>query len=240
MMFTRNLIVATTLMLLCQPAFAQSKWNLELGLNLGASRLFHQTRFESTVLNNVYEFVAISHPGGYSWEQFAEDYDLRKSYMQPRFGFSAHLTHKEIPVFCTVDATSSSSSYQFLAYSVAVGIGKDWSPMMDTSLYFSLQGGYKYVFRDNGFGAETITNSLGNKEGRDLLATFFAPKEPLGQKKGSLFMVRGGIGKIFGERRRLRWGVEAYGELDLTNETTRESRMTVVGLNTYLRINFLQ
>jgi hypothetical protein len=101
-------------------------------------------------------------------------------------------------------------------------------------MYFSFHTGYKFVV-DNGFGSNTIVNSIGNKEARDLAATFFGSEEPIGDNTGQLIMVRGGLGKDFGQYDRMRIGAEAYGELDLTDKLQRESRMTNIGAQLYLR-----
>jgi len=208
--------------------------HIQVGMNFGVSQLQHNTRFETTTLHNVYQFTAISHrPAKYNWEDFEEDYELQQTVIQPRFGLSALVTYKNWPVFILGEAMSSTSSYEKMAYSVAGGIGKDFYAA-DESMFFSFHTGYKFVM-DNGFGSNTIVNSIGNKEARELAATFYGSEEPIGDNIGQLLMVRGGMGKDFGQENRMRIGAEAYGELDLTDKLKRESRMTNIGAQLYLR-----
>jgi hypothetical protein len=212
----------------------KKNFTLQIGMNFGISQLQHNTRFETTTLHNVYQFTAISHrPAKYNWEDFEEDYDLQQTIVQPRFGLSGLLTYKDWPVFVLGEAMSSTSSYEKMAYSVAAGLGKDFYAA-DEAMYFSFHTGYKFVV-DNGFGSNTIVNSIGNKEARELAATFFGSEEPIGDNTGQLIMVRGGLGKDFGQYDRMRIGAEAYGELDLTDKLQREARMTNIGAQIYLR-----
>lgn len=207
---------------------------VSLGLNMGMSQLFHDTRFETTPLHDLYAFTAISHrPDEYTWEEFEKDYKIRTSFIQPRFGISAHFTYKDWPLLASIEAMSSPSSYQKMAYSMVIGIGKEFYTY-DDDYFFNFLGGYKFV-KDNGFGATTIVNSIGNDEAREYASTFFNPENPLGSKMGHLFTLRGGLGRELGEARIIRVGVEAYGELDLTAKTKRQSRMTNFGAHFFLR-----
>lgn len=207
---------------------------VNIGLNVGMSQLYHDTRFETTPLHDLYAFTAISHrPEDYSWEEFEEDYQIRTSFTQPRFGVSAHFTYKDWPLLASVEAMSSPSSYEKMAYGVIVGLGKELYTY-DQDYYFTFLGGYKFV-KDNGFGATTIVNSIGNDEARDYASTFFNPEEPLGTKTGHLFTLRGGLGRELGASKLIRVGVEAYGELDLTSKTKRQSRMTNYGAQFFIR-----
>lgn len=207
---------------------------VNIGLNVGMSQLFHDTRFETTPLHDLYAFTAISHrPDDYAWEEFEEDYQIRTSFTQPRFGISAHFTYKDWPILASVEAMSSPSSYQKMAYGLIVGLGKELYTY-DDDYYFSFLGGYKFV-KDNGFGATTIVNSIGNDEAREYASTFFNPEEPLGTNTGHLFTLRAGFGKELGEAKIIRIGVEGYGELDLTPKTQRQSRMTNYGAQFFLR-----
>jgi hypothetical protein len=206
---------------------------VNVGLNVGMSQLMHDTRFETTPLHDLYSFTAISHrPDDYSWEEFEKDYGIRTSFIQPRFGVSAHFTYKDWPVMASVEAMSSPSSYQKMAFGLIVGIGKEF--YTDDDYFFNFLGGYKFV-KDNGFGATTIVNSIGNDEAREYASTFFNPENPLGSKTGNLFTVRGGLGRELGAAKIIRVGVEAYGELDLTAKTKRQSRMTNFGAQFFLR-----
>lgn len=227
----------TGLLLLTPFLYGQNQkkdFQIQVGMNFGVSQLQHNTRFETTTLHNVYQFTAISHrPAKYNWEDFEEDYELQQTILQPRFGLSALLTYKSWPIFVLGEAMSSTSSYEKMAYSVAGGIGKDFYAA-DEAMYFSFHTGYKFVV-DNGFGSNTIVNSIGNKEARDLAATFFGSEEPIGDNTGQLLMVRVGLGKDFGQNDIMRIGAEAYGELDLTDKLKRESRMTNIGAQLYLR-----
>ena len=88
---------------------------------------------------------------------------------------------------------------------------------------------------DKGFGANTLVNSIGHKDARSLVATYFAPVKPLGTDMGNLFVLRGGLGKTVDRDRQWTVGADVYGELDLTPRIKRESRMTNVGINLFLR-----
>jgi hypothetical protein len=216
---------------------AQSDFQLHLSLPLGASMLSHDTRFETTPLHNLYKFVAISQRE-YTWEDFERDYKIRSTFLQARYGLRAELGYRDWPLFVTGDVTSSTSSYQKLSFNVSAGFGKDFH-VMDSVCFLSLRGGYKFVIRDNGFGAKTLINSIGNDEARSLAFTFFDPKQPLGRPSGNLLMLRLGGGFYLDAQKKISLGAEAYGELDLTDRTIRESRMNAVGANVYLRVQLL-
>jgi hypothetical protein len=211
------------------------KFNFSVGLNLGASRLYHNTHFESTALNNLYKTIEITHREGYEWEQFEKDFELRDKFSQLRFGFFVRATHRTIPLILIGEAMSSTSTYEQMAYSGTLGFGKEFY-ILHQEVYCNFLAGYKLVW-DKGFGASTMVNSIGHNEARSLVATYFGPVRPLGTNKGNLFVVRGGIGKTVD--RSLQWtvGVDAYGELDLTSRLKREARMTNAGFNLFLRYN---
>ncbi|MBV6441012.1 MAG: hypothetical protein DYG98_16455 [Haliscomenobacteraceae bacterium CHB4] len=232
-MLKKNSTLLPLFLLLFTFSATAQNLKINLGLNIGMSQLFHDTRFETTPLHDLYSFTAISHrPDDYSWEEFEKDYGIRTSFIQPRFGVSAHFTYKDWPLMASVEAMSSPSSYQKMAYGFTVGIGKEFYSYDD--YYFSFLGGYKFV-KDNGFGATTVVNSIGNDEAREYASTFFNPENPLGTKTGNLFTLRGGLGRELGEAKIIRVGVEAYGELDLTAKTKRQSRMTNYGAQFFLR-----
>lgn len=222
-------------LLLSWNATAQRKLNISVGMNIGASRLMHSTRFETTPLNNLYKTIELTHQDGYEWEDFEDDFQLRESFNQLRFGFFARVTHNIIPLIFIAEAMSSSSSYERMAYSGTLGFGKEFY-ILNKEIYCNFLGGYKFIY-DKGFGANTLVNSIGHNDARKLVATYFAPIQPLGTDKGNLFVLRGGFGKTVD--RDLQWtvGVDAYGELDLTSRLKREARMTNIGLNLFLRYN---
>lgn len=233
MMLKKNFTLLALLLLFSFPAIAQNL-KVNLGFNVGMSYLQHDTRFETTPLHDLYAFTAISHrPEDYTWEEFEDDYGIRTSFTQPRFGISAHFTYKDWPLLASVEAMSSPSSYQKMAYGFIIGLGKEFFSYED-DYFFSFLGGYKFV-KDNGFGATTIVNSIGNDEAREYASTFFNPEEPLGSDKGHLFTLRGTIGRELGEAKIIRVGIEGYGELDLTAKTTRQARMTNYGAHFFVR-----
>jgi hypothetical protein len=210
-------------------------WNLSLGTNIGVSRLYHKIDFERTPLLDYYNSIVAlpSIPDNYDWETFLEDIQLRSALTQPRFGFSGHLSYENIPAFINAEIGTSSSSYQKMYFAASAGLGKDF--VTESGYYFSFFGGYKIVFQDSGFGAETILGSIGNDENRKYMNRFFAPQMAVGAPRGDLATIRGGLGKYIGRDKKSCVGVEFYGELDLTDETLRIARMNSLGLNTYLR-----
>ena len=212
---------------------AQSNFNLSVGMNLGASRLFHQTRFETTTLRNLYETIEITHPEGYEWEQFEEDFQLRQSFDQLRYGFFVKATHPKYPIQAIFEAMSSTSTYERMAYSVTLGFGEEFY-LINEEVYASFLGGFKIIW-DKGFGANTLVNSIGHKEARQLVATYFAPEKPLGPTRGNLFVLRGSVGKTIDKDKKWTVGADVYGELDLTPRIKRESRMSNIGLNLFVR-----
>lgn len=216
---------------------SQNDFHLQVGLPIGASILAPDIRFETTPLYNLYKFVALSHRD-YTWEQFLADYQIRNSFLQPRYGLRAEMGYKDWPLFVVADATSSSSSYQKLSFNVSAGFGKEFL-LGDSDFFLAAHGGYKFVLRDKGFGAKTLINSIGNAEARELAFTFFDPKQPLGQPAGHLLHLRLGAGRYLDTEQKVSVGVEGYGELDLTDKTIRETRMNVVGANVYLRVRLL-
>ncbi|MBK8966399.1 MAG: hypothetical protein IPM36_06915 [Lewinellaceae bacterium] len=225
-------------LLLTLAATAQKRENLfvRLGLNFGGSKLYHNTHFNSTNLVEVYELVKISHdPDPYEWPDFEQDYGLRTSYLQPRYGLNLYFAHKLFPVFLNMEYMSSPSSYQKMMFAMTLGLGKDFHPI-DMDFFFSGHAGFKRVFKDAGFGAETITFST-SKEARDHLATFYNPSKPLGAQSGNLLALKVGCGHVLGAAERAAVGAELFYELDVTNETVRQARMTNFGLNIYFRFD---
>lgn len=220
-------------------AIAQKRENIfiRLGINGGASRLYHNTHFQATNLVEVYEFVRISHdpPESYTWQTFSSDYGLKTSYLQPRYGLNLYMTHKLFPVFLNLDFMSSPSSYQKMSFAMTLGLGKDFRPR-ESDFFYSAYGGFKRVFKDSGFGAETVTFST-SKEAREKLATFYSPSKPLGPQSGNMLALRVGCGHVLGGAERSAVGAELFFDLDLTNETVRQSRMTNAGINIYFRFD---
>jgi hypothetical protein len=232
--------VLAAFLLLSFSSFAQLKYlHLNVSMNGGYSELLHKTDFRTTPLYNLYDFVAISHGGqdDYTWEEFLETYQINDRYTQPRMGFSAQLTYRDWPIKVLGEAMSSPSSYTRSAYSVTAGLGKDFY-ISDSTWYFSFLGGYKYVVRDYGFGANTLVNSIGNDEARENAAQFFAPVKPLGRPSGDLFAIRVGFARTIDWYYRWSVGVEGFYELDLTDKIVRSSRMTTYGAQVYVRYKF--
>jgi hypothetical protein len=216
---------------------ARADWNLAIGLNVGLSALFHNTEYEHTTMYNFYESVeALIVPNvvpEYTWEQFLESAELKSVILMPRYGLSGHLTYGHLPLFVDGEIITSSSGYQKFAYGVTGGAGRDF--FFENDFYVGIRGGYKLVILDTGFGAETMVNSVGNKNLKKEMKTFFDPKTALGRKAGDLVAVRFSAGKYFGTERKACMGVEGYGELDLTDETVRIARMNVLGINAFMR-----
>jgi hypothetical protein len=208
---------------------------LSVGFNAGASRLLHQTRFETTPLRNLYETIRITHPGGYNWDAFAEDFKLRQEFNQARFGFSGMLTHRDWPIIAIGEAMTSSSTYERFAFGLTVGLGKEFFSFNKQYSYYFM-GGYKLAW-DQGFGANTLVKSIGHEEARDLISTYFSPEDPLGSPRGNLLAARGGIGRTVDRDKMLTVGVDAYAELDITPSIKRESRMTNYGFNVFVRFS---
>lgn len=235
-------LVFSLLLLFSAAASAQKhKLGLKIGMNVGASRLYHNTDYKSTVVNNLYEYAEeLFEKKGleYSWEEFAEANQLNSSFMQPRFGFSAHFTYADWPAFMILEGMSSTSGYEKMAYAATVGMGREFEVGDNIGMLVSAYGGYKFVY-DKGWGANTLINGVGDKSLRRELETFFAPEAPLGTKRGNLFTVRVGIGKLLGETQNITVGTEAYGELDLTDRTQRQARMTNIGAHIYMRFRIL-
>ncbi len=88
---------------------------------------------------------------------------------------------------------------------------------------------------DFGFGAQTLTNSVGLDAGREQMALFFNPKEPLGRARGDLFALHLGIAKTLDWYYRWSVGVEGFYELDLTDKLVRSARMTNYGVLVFVR-----
>lgn len=236
-MLKKALILTTALFLSFQCAYAQLKYlHLNVSLNGGYSILQHKTDFQTTPLFNLYEFVAISHGGqsNYTWEDFEETYQVREKFGQPRIGFSGQLTYRDWPIIIEGQALSSSSAYTKAAYAVSAGLGKSIY-FADSSFYFNFLGGYKYVIKDHGFGAQTLTNSIGLDEGREQMAKFFGPIGALGRSSGDLFVLHAGIAKTIDWYYRWSVGIEGYYELDLTDKLVRSARMTNYGASVFVR-----
>jgi hypothetical protein len=209
--------------------------NLNVSMQGGYSVLEHNTDFQNTPLEALYDFIIdLPVAKDLTWEDFHAAYDIKDHFGQPRMGFSAQLTYKDWPIKFIGDAMSSSSSYTRSAYSVTAGLGKDFY-IADSSWYCSFLGGYKYLIKDYGFGANTIVNSIGRKESREDAAQFFGPVEAIGRPSGDLFVLRAGFAKTLDWYYRWSVGVEGFYELDLTDKLVRSARMTNYGAVLYVR-----
>lgn len=219
-------------------AFTQRNLRLQMGINLGVSRLDHNIRFESNEgVRNLYEFVANTHPPGeYTFGDFKEDLKLRNSIIRPRMALTLGVTFGDYPFFALGEVGTSSSTYRAPVYALSAGVGKEFAPRWDI-WYVSGYAGLKRVFKDKGFGKETIVNSVGDKEQRELMASFFGPIEPLGPQSATLITFRGGFGIYFNEERQTSVGGEFYGELDTTDKLKRLAQMTTIGLQMYIRFH---
>jgi hypothetical protein len=215
--------------------------NFNVGINGGACQLFHNTDFErNQKLQSLYKFVTFSHdpPESYTWEMFEEDYKMRKTFRQPRFGFTGDLSIKRLPLHVIAEWNSSTSTYESMSTALTFALGHDFSIGDNLGLTFSVLGGYKLV-SDNGWGTATIVNSFKDSRVRNEAVEFFDPVNPLGTSKGRLFAFRTGFGKTVGLAENIKIGAEIYGELDATPKIERQSRMTNVGAQVFLRFNLL-
>jgi len=240
MMRCKTFTLALCLLFCAVASLPAQKLALKIGMNVGASKLYHDIDYKSTVANDLFEYTRelFSKEGiDYTWEQFARSNQLKSAFLQPRFGFSAHLSYADWPAFAIFDGMSSTSSYEKMSYSVTVGMGKDFPIGDNTGLFLTALGGYKFVLMDRGFGAKTLVNGVGDRSLRQNLQTIFNPQQPLGTNKGNLFALRLGVGKTFGEKENMSAGIEGYGELDLTDRIKRNTRMTNAGVQIYMRFN---
>lgn len=220
-----------------QTTTAQLKYlNFNVSMNGGYSTLAHKTDFQTTPLYSLYQFVALSHGGtdDYTWGQFQNTYEVGESFGQPRLGFKGQLTYRDWPIIVEGEAISSSSAYTKAAYAVTAGLGR-YFYFADSSIYFSFLGGYKYMIQDFGFGAQTLSNSIGDDEARNLAAQFFGPEKAVGRPSGDLFAVHVSFAKTLDWYYRWSIGIEGYYEVDLTDKLVRSTRMTNYGANIFLR-----
>lgn len=236
----KKTITLCTGIILALSAFAQKKENLfvRFGLNIGGSTLYHNSHFDATNVQDLYKWVAISHkndPEPYTFERFKDDYGFVDRFSMPRYGLNLFVTHKLFPVFGNLEWMSSPSSYQKMMIAFTLGLGKDFRPP-EMDIFFSGHVGFKRVFKDAGFGAETIIFST-SEESQELLSTFYNPSKPLGAQSGNLLALRVGCGHVLGAAERAAIGAELFYELDLTNETVRQARMTNLGVNIYFRFD---
>jgi hypothetical protein len=132
-------------------SLSAQKFNISVGLNMGQSRLYHDTRFETTTLRNLYETIKLTHPEGYEWEKFSDDFELRQQFSMPRFGFTALLTHRELPLVIVGELMSSTSTYEKMTYGVTFGFGQQFS-LINDNIQGHFLGGYKMTW-DRGFGS---------------------------------------------------------------------------------------
>jgi hypothetical protein len=232
-----------TLLLLCSTAvftLQAQNFHLNVGLDMGGSQIFHNTQFKKTPLYDQFEIIQEVYRRDdkeYTWQNFEEDFGLHSSFLQPRFGLSAHLTYKELPFFLIGEAMSSPSGYTKMMYGVTAGVGKDFYTA-DETFCFTFKGGYKFVW-DKGFGSNTLINAVRDDFMRERLAAFFNPTEPLGRQRGNMFSLRLGAGKTLGAEKRTIAGIEFFGELDLVEKSVRSSRMTNMGAQVYMRFRLL-
>lgn len=215
---------------------------IRAGLNAGGSQLFHNTLFETTNMAALWKTISFSHkpPESYTWENFAQDYDIHKSFFMPRYGVNFFFSTRYLPVFANLELMTSPSSYQKALVGFSFGPGKDFR-LFDRDIFFSAHGGLKVV-KDWGLGYETFTNSIGNREARNYIETYYKPNKPAGSQWGLLSFIKVGAGHVLGSAERSAIGVECYFEWDMTNETYRPTgtRMTNAGVNLYFRVDLAQ
>lgn len=194
---------------------------IDVGLNMGMSRLHHNVNFRSTPLNDLYEFVKIPFDNRnipYAWEDFEKDYKLKSTILQPRYGINAQLLYRNWPLFVQLEAISSSSSYQKMSYGGTGGFRYALYDA-DSVFCFSFLGGYKFVL-DQGWGDETLVNSFG--KGGDEIKNFFRDSPvSLGRNRGSLATLRFDAQRALNESKTVHVGVHFYLEADLTGRTKR-------------------
>lgn len=231
----KNLSVILILLSIPLIGISQNYLNLNVSLNGGYSVLKHKTDFQSTPLEALYDFIIdLPVAKDLTWEEFLDAYNIKDNFGQPRVGFTALLTYRDWPIKVLGEAISSSSSYTRSSYAVTAGLGKDVY-VSDSAFYFTFLGGYKYIIKDYGFGANTIVNSIGRKESREDAAQFFGPVNALGRNSGDLFVLHAGIAKTIDWYYRWSIGIEGFYELDLTDKLVRSARMTNYGAQVFVR-----
>lgn len=241
-MIRRNILLLLWPLLLGTTAVQGQRLRVDVGLNGGASQLWHNIDFKSTPMNDLYEFVKIAFDKRgipFTWEDFEDTYQLNPYVFQPRYGLSAHVLYGNLPLFLNVEALSSTSSYQKLSYGATIGFR--YALRDADSLYnFSFMGGYKFVL-DQGFGDETLVRSLG-KEAREEALNFFRDKPvSLGRNRGSLATLRFEAARALDEAQTVNVGFHLYGEWDLTGRNNRlaGARMNAFGGHVFARFMLL-
>lgn len=235
-MLNKNILFLACLLLFGTSVLGQ-KLRVDVGLNLGASMLYPNVNFKSTPLNDLYEFVKIPFDKRgipYAWEDFEEDFELKKYIFQPRYGLSAHVLYGDWPLFLNVEALSSTSGYQKLSYGATGGFRYALHDA-DSAYTFAFMGGYKFVV-DQGFGDETLVNSFG--EGRAEVKNFFRDGAvSLGRNRGSLATLRFETLRALNESKTVQVGMHLYGEWDLTGRGKRLAggRMNSIGGHVFAR-----
>jgi hypothetical protein len=226
--------IASLLLVALSPLSAQ-RFQVNFGITAGASQLFHGTQFDATPLVSLYKIVQQSHkpPESYTWERFEKDYQLRTTFIEPRFGINLYLNYDKLPFFALLEANTSTSSFRKPSYAATLGFGRDFT--LDSVYFFSGHVGLKHIFHDAGFGSNTIVNSIGNNIAREEASKIFDPRLALGRNSGNVATLRVGVGRFFGYYNEYALGLEAYGELDLTDKIVRDARMNAIGINAYMR-----
>lgn len=202
---------------------------------VGASILIHNIDFSDSGLWDLYQYskdLFAKHGVDYTWQEFENDHQLKKSFLQPRFEFSATITRDNLPFFIEGSFGSSPSSFQKTRIAIAGGLNFKYP--VDSSNLFKLMIGYKFV-KDYGFGNPTLVNSIGDRQIQGDIETWFNPHEPLGQNTGKLLII-----VIHFERKindSIFIGTSGNSEWDLTSKINRKSRMTNFEIGIFAKVN---
>jgi hypothetical protein len=162
-----------------------------VGLLGGVNYLTPHIRTRETGLYNVYEFVKISNQS-LTWEEFQEIHQIKESFATPAYGVAVQFNFAQ---FILVEGMLKASHSEFKSVFIGANalVGNRIFPSKDHNWYFPLFGGVGLSF-DEGWGRSTVVKLVRSKESRELLDTFYNPKEELGSKFAKYWVLWGGVG----------------------------------------------
>jgi hypothetical protein len=210
----------------------------QININLspvGMSHLTHKADYRSSPsLYNLYRTIALTHDE-YSWEQFLEDFDMKRTYQNFNYGIMVKANHKTLPLYVAAGVASSPSSINDFVYSVGAGVGKRKVYGLYARTVLDYQFGISYV-KDTGFGRNTIVNSIGNKSIRDNVDVFFV--DAFSDRHSTAYLLSSRL--YFGYKLSTDFSCGIYGavNVDLTDSLKRAMRMNTVTFGLNLQYHF--
>lgn len=227
----KNLIIFSLLLL---SVSASAQLTVEIA-PASMSHMVHKADFRSSnALYNLYRTIALTHPNGYSFEQFMQDFELSQKINSFQYGIGVNYVDRKFPVYVGAGLFSSPSDFHNLAYFIKAGIGK--RRVLGLYSRFVIDGGVGFMYvKDYGFGRNTIVNSIGNDIIRQNVDAFFVDTQS--SDKNTAMMLNSNVYFAYNLSYRMSAGMYGMFAVDLTDSLKRTMRMNFLSFG--LKIGFV-